>query len=185
MPTYPFYHTEGPECGRLVVRPHTSFQSRTRAGVWAFAISPTHPPPLPHPSCHLPCVFAVYMETTPSMIASRWQLSLFLPEHVSCHVFCRVHANCTCKQLATLSLSETCYFAMSLCSATRQLPSVRRWQLLKFSNHDNCSKADQTWQLPSISRWQPLNFSNHGKYSKPDHTWQQLQLSKNGIWHLT
>ena len=46
-----FTTQEGLVCGRSAVRPHATLHAHTRASVWAFAISPTRPSPLPHPSC--------------------------------------------------------------------------------------------------------------------------------------
>ena len=118
------------------------------------------------------CVCRVH-GNCPSVLVSRWQLSLFFIR--TCQLPCVLQGTrqlplCACKQMTTLSFARTCCFAMSLCSATRQLSSVSRWQLLRFSNHGNCSKPNHTWQLLSVSRWQPLKFSNHDNYSKPDHT---------------
>ena len=171
-PTRPFHHTGG-------------------AGVWAFSSSSTRHFPLTHKGwcvgiCHLAhtpvssptpklplaMCFALYMATALVCFISRWQLSLFLPELSVATYFAGYTAtSLVCLQADGNSLffNRTCCFAMSFCSATRQLPSVSRWQLLRFSNHGNCSKPDHTWQLPS---------------GKPDHTWQQPQLPKNGIWNF-
>src|SRR4051812_29061548 len=45
-----------------------------------------------------------------------------------------LHGNCpsVLVSMPILSFTRTCFFAMPFCSATRQLPSVSGWQLLKF-----------------------------------------------------
>ena len=63
---------------------------------------------------------------------------------------------------------------------------VSTWQLSFLPEHVflPCLFCCATWQPPNVSRWQLLKFSNHGNCSRPDHTWQQLQLPKNGIRHF-
>ena len=86
-----FTTQEGLVCGRSAVRPHAILHAHTMTSVWAFAISPARPSPLPHPSCWLPCVLQCTWQLPLVCFIRRWQLSFFTRV---CHVFCRVHDNC-------------------------------------------------------------------------------------------
>ena len=81
-----FHHTEGSMCGCLAIHSHMGWC----VGIYQFAHTPVFSFTLKDVGCH---VFCRVHGNCPSVLISRWQLSL-LSEHASCHVFCRVHGNC-------------------------------------------------------------------------------------------
>ena len=82
-PTRPFSSHRGLVCGRLAIRPHTSFHARRGAGVWAFITSPTRTSPPPHPKLSVGMCFCRVHGNCPSF-ACKQMATLFYP---SCHVF--------------------------------------------------------------------------------------------------
>ena len=147
-PTRSFSPHVGLVCGRLAIRPHTSFTHAEGAGVWAFITSPTRPSPSPHPKLAVDMCFCRVHGNCPSF-ACKQMATLFYP---NCHVFLHgtwqlpsvhvsrwqlflLHGNCPSVLVRTWQLSllpEHVFLPCLFCSATWQLPSVSGWQLLKF-----------------------------------------------------
>ena len=144
--------------------------------MWAFITSPTRPSPLPHPKLSVAMYFCRIHGNCPNY-ACKQKTNLFCTRVAMC--FCMVHGNCRSVHVSRWQL----FLLHGNCPSVL----VSTWQLSLLPEHVflPCLFCSATWQLPSVSRWQLLKFSNHGNCSRPDHTWQQLQLSKNGIWHLT
>ena len=130
-PTRPFSHAEVLMCGCLAARPHTSFQRTQRGwcvGVYQFVHTPVSSLTPKAISCH---VFCRVHDNCPSMLVSRWQLSLY-PNMLFCHVFFVVlHGNCIV---------------------------FSRWQLLKIPPrpHARLVSHTQRCQLPCVLQgtWQ-------------------------------
>ena len=117
-------HAQGLVCGHLPSRPHARLISHTQVA-----------------TCH---VFCSVHGNCPSVLYKQVATLFFYPNMSVAMYFAGYTAtSLVCLQADGNSLffNRTCCFAMSFCSATRQLPSVSRWQFLRFSNHGNCSKT--------------------------------------------